>query len=255
MEPSSFLPIISGFLGGAASVGLFKGPIQTVEDWWYINYGYLMSEKAEMIRIKQSVNTELFKNSMLEEASKISPKDLKEPQLKILGPALEASKYYIEEKELRDMFAKIIASSMDAEKDQVIHTSFVEIIKQLDSLDAIILKDFSNGRSFNLGTIRQNTDRGYWNIISEFYLSDAVTKFSIWEISKSISNLKRLGLVETQELLFTDGGNHYDSFKNHPKIKKFITNISGEPNAIYETIISRMDVTPYGNAFLLSCVN
>jgi len=33
MDPSSFFPILSGMLGGAASAGVFKGPIQTVEDW------------------------------------------------------------------------------------------------------------------------------------------------------------------------------------------------------------------------------
>ncbi len=40
-----FLPVISGFLGGATSAGLFAGPIQTLQDWWYVNYGHNISDQ------------------------------------------------------------------------------------------------------------------------------------------------------------------------------------------------------------------
>ncbi len=61
--------------------------------------------------------------------------------MSIVGPALEASRYYIEEEELRKMFAKLIASSMNKNKSEIsiTHPSFVEIIKQLTPLDAQIL--------------------------------------------------------------------------------------------------------------------
>ena len=50
-----------------------------------------------MLRAKQHANIEAYKNQLLKEASSINPENLKEPELKILGPALEASKYYIDE--------------------------------------------------------------------------------------------------------------------------------------------------------------
>ncbi|WP_415843021.1 Abi-alpha family protein [Staphylococcus aureus] len=42
----------------------------------------------------------------------------------LLGPALEASKFYISEKTLSNMFAKLIASSMDAQK-KLINPPFI----------------------------------------------------------------------------------------------------------------------------------
>ena len=134
-----FYPIISGALGGAASSGLFKGPIQTLQDWWYVNYGYNISTQAALLKGKQDAAVEQLKNDILKEAASIPPENVQQPNLKILGPSLEASRYYIEEEELRKMFAKIIASSLDNRKNNTIHTSFVEIIKQLDTLDSRIL--------------------------------------------------------------------------------------------------------------------
>ena len=90
-----FFPIISGALGGAASSGLFKGPIQTLQDWWYVNYGYNISTQAALLKGKQEAAVEQLKNDILKEAVNIPPENVQQPNLKILGPSLEASRYYI----------------------------------------------------------------------------------------------------------------------------------------------------------------
>ena len=143
MDPNQFqdfLPLVTGFLGGATSAGVFAGPIQTLQDWWYINYGHNASNRAALLRAKNEIDVENLRNSTLQQVATIPPENVQEPPLKILGPALEASKYYIEEEELRSMFAKILASSFDDRKNSIIHPSFVEIIKQLDVTDARILQ-------------------------------------------------------------------------------------------------------------------
>ena len=65
---------------------------------------------------KNEIDVENLRNSTLQEVATIPPENIQEPPLKILGPALEASKYYIEEEELRSMFAKILSSSFDNRK-------------------------------------------------------------------------------------------------------------------------------------------
>ena len=92
---------------------MFAGPIQTLQDWWYINYGHNVSNQAALLRAKNEIDVENLRNSTLQEVATIPPENIQEPPLKILGPALEASKYYIEEEELRSMFAKILSSSFD----------------------------------------------------------------------------------------------------------------------------------------------
>lgn len=113
-----FLPLVTGFLGGATSAGLFSGPVQTLQDWWYVNFGHTISTQAALLKATREANVEKLKNDILQEVASIPPENVQEPSIKILGPALEASKYYIEEKELRKMFAKIIANSLDSQKDR-----------------------------------------------------------------------------------------------------------------------------------------
>ncbi|MBT2721454.1 DUF4393 domain-containing protein [Bacillus sp. ISL-46] len=67
-----------------------------------------------------------------------------EPPLSIVGPALEASKFYIEEEELRSMFAKVVAASMDNRQASYVHPAFIEIIKQLSPVDALVISSFSD---------------------------------------------------------------------------------------------------------------
>ncbi|MBO0451949.1 MULTISPECIES: DUF4393 domain-containing protein [Enterococcus] len=214
MDPSSFFPIISGMLGGAASAGLFKGPIQTVEDWWYINFGHTSSEKAEMLRAKQNANIDAYKTSLLEEASKIDPANLKEPELKILGPALEASKYYIEDEPLRIMFAKLIASSMDSSKEDIVHSSYVEIIKQLTPLDAEnLLSIHTTENEALICSLKKNYSTGGYDVVfSNLFLGNEKS-IPQSRISPSLDNLSRLGLCEItyQELKIKEG--IYDIFK------------------------------------------
>lgn len=278
MDPSSFLPIISGFLGGAASAGVFKGPIQTVEDWWYISFGQQMNEQAEKLRVKQQIDIDLFKNDLLQEASKINPNNVQEPQLKILGPSLEASKYYIEEEALRSMFAKLIASSMDSSKESIVHSSFVEIIKQLTPLDAEnLLSIYKMGSRNTVCKLRINySTGGFETRYKNIYIGNP-NVIDQSAIGPSLDNLVRLGLVVItydeysikeaaydsfykiseytileEELLSKN--KHYDNLKlmseNNPEIDiSKIPTLSGP-----EMIKGLIDITPFGKNFCATCL-
>ncbi|MFR2056945.1 MAG: hypothetical protein ACLS3S_04365 [Streptococcus salivarius] len=90
MDPNQFqdfLPLVTGFLGGATSAGVFAGPIQTLQDWWYINYGHNVSNQAALLRAKNEIDVENLRNSTLQEVATIPPENIQEPPLKILGPA------------------------------------------------------------------------------------------------------------------------------------------------------------------------
>ena len=81
MDTNDFYPIIAGALSGAASAGVFKGPIQTLEDWWYIHFGHKVSEKADLLRAQQQINIEKLKNETLSETTKIDPQNVQNPKL------------------------------------------------------------------------------------------------------------------------------------------------------------------------------
>lgn len=221
MAIESFLPLITGALGGAVSAGVFKGPVQSLEDWWYINYGKDLSEQAALIRTKQEINVERLKNSTLANVSEIKPEDIQEPKIKILGPALEASRYYIEEDDIRDMFAKLISSSMDKSKNSINHPAFVEILKQMTSLDAEnIFCIFNNDDKRSMIINLKNTfNDGSFSILVKNIFLDNPNQKNQDLLGASLVNLERLGLVKSTFDRHNSPIESYDSFKNSDLFK------------------------------------
>ena len=75
---------------------------QTLQDVWELIFGGL-SVYVEKKRIARQNSIDSFKKSLIKNITSIPEDNLQEPPLSIIGPALEASKYYFEEPELREM--------------------------------------------------------------------------------------------------------------------------------------------------------
>ncbi|MDG6151826.1 DUF4393 domain-containing protein [Lactococcus formosensis] len=191
-----FLPLIGGAIGGATSAGALKGPIKTLEELWYINFGYSTSVEADKLRKLQQQHVESYAQDIADEISKISPDNICEPSLNIIGPTLEASKFYIGDEEIRSMFAKLLASSMDQSKSNNAHSSFVEIIKQMSPLDAENLSIMNTVNSAPISQIRtKSISAGGDRIIVNNFFLDNPNAINYNEISASLENLQRLGLI------------------------------------------------------------
>ena len=255
MDPNQFqdfLPLVTGFLGGATSAGVFAGPIQTLQDWWYINYGHNVSNQAALLRAKNEINVENLRNSTLQEVATIPPENIQEPPLKILGPALEASKYYIEEEELRSMFAKILSSSFDNRKNSVIHPSFVEIIKQLDVTDARILqslKEQNHAIDSPIPCMKAvvNSDNGTKTIFPIIYFIDGFE--GINQLAPSLTNLERLGLLKIKSGTYSVDDSDYDFIRNNSLVQYVLEN---HPEISIEKMC--FSITPLGKNFLEVCL-
>lgn len=255
MDPNQFkdfLPLVTGFLGGATSAGVFAGPIQTLQDWWYINYGHDVSKQAALLRAKNEIDVENLRNSTLQQVATIPPENVQEPPLKILGPALEASKYYIEEEELRSMFAKILSSSFDDRKNSIIHPSFVEIIKQLDVTDARILQflkeqNHATGSPIPIMKAVINSDSGSKIIFPIIYFIDGSE--GINDLPPSLTNLERLGLLKIEDDRYSANDSMYDFIRNNFIVQYVLENY---PEISLEKMC--FSITPLGKNFLEICL-
>ena len=65
--------------------------------------------------IKREAYLADFKKKIAEKVAGIPEEKLNEPKIRIVGPAIEASKFYIEEAEFRELFAELVASACDAD--------------------------------------------------------------------------------------------------------------------------------------------
>lgn len=122
---------LASFVAGKGA----KAQLQTVDDLWYLVFNPI-TQMADKKRVENEYNINQYRNTLGSMLLNIPEENLQEPPLSIVGPALDASKYYIEEEKLRNMFAKVISSSMDNRISDMVHHSFVEIIKQLSPRDA-----------------------------------------------------------------------------------------------------------------------
>lgn len=204
-------PIVSGALSGLAAVGALKGPIESLTQIWTLTLGRFSDEAYQKYKIKQAANLEKYANEVKSGIEKIPEENIQEPKMSVIGPALEASKFYIEEDEIRGMFAKLIASSMDNSKSHDIHPSFSEMIKQLSPLDAQNLYSLYHYQDETISKIIINFEHnGYHESYSHIYLANPDCKINEL-IAPSIENLIRLKLVDITYSEYKTAENAYDA--------------------------------------------
>lgn len=109
----------------------------TLADIWYLVFGGI-SQATDKRKLKYSYALKEFEKELKEKISKIPEDKLVEPDIQIVAPTLEASKYCIEKEELRKLFSKCIASSMNIDLYNNFHPSFPNILKHFSTFDAKI---------------------------------------------------------------------------------------------------------------------
>lgn len=231
-----------------------KTPLQTLDDLWYLAFGKI-SHLADLKRAKYEVATTQYKNSVAQKIIEIDDDNLQEPPMSVVGPALEASRFYIEEQELREMFANVIAASMDKSKSNDVHHSFVEIIKQLSPDDAQNIKLFKERDNHPTVKInlRYTEKSGYLTLKTNIFAGlypDIVTGD---ENSASITNLIRLGLLSiSYDENYTDKSN-YDIYKNSSYYNAQMSIKEPEPTRV-EITEGIIRLTPLGKSFIEVCL-
>lgn len=223
----------------AAAVSKAQGPAQALDDIMTIVGFEKLHAVAEKKRAKRELDVQLYKESIAQRIAKIPEKDLQDPQMSIVGPALEASKFYIEENELREMFSKLIASSMNKQDNEIIHSSYVEIIKQLSPLDAQNLYYLNKGPN-EVANIRLTFENGsFVTVIQNLYLGNPTNQDNNL-ISPSLINLQRLGLITIIYGTYSFDDSAYDSLRNSKEYLQYeglIKDIQISKNAIKNQII------------------
>ena len=189
----------------------------------------------------------------LEEKEKSIPADKKiEPDFHAVSMALDNSKFCITNDELRKMFVNLIGNTMNTDKKDIAHPAFSEIIKQMTTLDALILETFRNMCEQPIIKVIVQLDEEKFRQISNriFFPQSQNTKFYAEnnihpeKLSISISNCERLGLLDiTYEHRLADDNLYSDYDKAIKGMKK---EVSLEKGIVY--------LTEVGRAFIKACM-
>ena len=84
-------------------------------------------------------NTAKLQQKVAENLANVPKENIVEPPSHVAVPVIIANSYN-ENEELRDLYVKLLAKSMDKRTQNQVHPSFVEIIKQLSPEEALLLK-------------------------------------------------------------------------------------------------------------------
>ena len=181
------------------------------------------------------------------------------PENYVAVPALQQIAYCFDSDELRDMYANLLANSMNKVVKNGVHPGFVEIIKQLSPDEAKILKYLAQNKVVPTITVRYNNEKG------EGF--EAIKNFSnVGELSNCdfpmnadeyFDNLIRLGLLRASTLSSLSKKSLYEPLKQHPFIQSY-TNSNIEGSGSYNKVhLSEgyMELTAFGESFCNICLS
>ena len=147
---------------------------------------------------------------LLGEKLKHIPEDkIVEPEPYVAVPAIQQLSYSLDSDELRELYANLLASSMNADKKSDVHPAFVDIIKQLTPSEAKLLS-LIYACPYNSVLLKNDGLHTIDNIQGGSYtVGSAIEDASVALLDRQtlnvcLDNLVRLGLLTVQELISSE---------------------------------------------------
>ncbi|MDR3085372.1 MAG: DUF4393 domain-containing protein [Christensenellaceae bacterium] len=198
--------------------------------------------------------------ALLEEKAKAIPEEKIAPIEAYVGvPALQALSYSMDADELRELFANLLASAMNADKKDAVHPAFVEIIKQLSPLDAENMALFKAARQYPIAnyalSVATKFGSGTSTVERNVFLANPNTA-NLPAAAASITNLHRLGMVEIdfQRHVLTpsayDDFQSTESYKNQTLLLSLIRTLQKRLPDGEEVSFSMQELSSYAAALL-----
>ncbi|MEM6822707.1 MAG: DUF4393 domain-containing protein [Verrucomicrobiota bacterium] len=183
--------------------------------------------------------------------------DIQPPKPSIGVPTVDALRYTGEEIDLAEMYANLLANSMDRATAYEAHPGFVDIIKNMSSDEAKVMSFLSRNLYYPLINIKAvNQENRSFRIIHR-YVSllgiDAGCDHPTLA-SNYIDNLSRLGIVNVSTTTKMHENKNYSRIKENKQIKSFIDSINQVEKQNVNFDEMRLEVTDLGRQFISVCI-
>lgn len=196
-------------------------------------------------------------HQMLEEKIRaIPPENIVPPAARIAIPALQNASI-TEEHDIRELYANLLASSMNKVVKDGVHPAYVEIIKQLSPDEAKILYYLKNNPIVPIINLRaENKEHGGVTVVSNFTnIGSRIGCENPNRMDEYLDNIERLGLVKNMgELASLTDKTLYKPLEEDPYILWQMNEIK-ENTELYVPKIKQgyVELTNFGKAFCQLC--
>lgn len=235
----------------------FGAVSNTLTSIWGLTFGWI-DHFNEKKKIEKKHNLKQYKKLVEKEISNIEEGKLQEPKMSILGPAVQSSEFFFEEKHYREMFSKIIAGSFNSEYNDVIHPSFAKIITELSKNDAKVLKYLCGLRDNSESLKARRLEILFFGDLPKdsLYPNSIVTRKKYADLNPldtnlSLSNLERLNLITVSQSVYPGEIFNDDKFGNAPLIKELKEKY---PLIRYKIHPIQVNLTTLGKSFAKVCL-
>lgn len=192
-----------------------------------------------------------------EKLKNIPSENITTPEPQVAGPTVEALRYTGHDENLRELFANLLATAMDKGTLHKAHPGYVDIIKNITSDEASILKAFLDKQIFpviHISVEAKENPKGKTLIFSKYSHLNKVTNITRQDLLPSyLDNLCRLGILESPQYLSLTAPDTYEPIEQDEvwtKAKE--TADSTNQNLSFERGIIRL--TDYGKNFVENVV-
>lgn len=200
---------------------------------------------------------DFLENKVTEKLERIPEDRIITPPPNVAGPAIEALKFTGHDETLQDMFANLIANSLDSKTVVEAHPSFVDIIKNLSPDEGLILKVFASAQQFPVIDVKLKNKKEHGYSV----LHRSVTKLGLVANCKHqqltenyLDNLCRLGILEIPSGIHLTAKNAYDALINDPTIKQLQAQFEDSEHHTIDFDKKLIRVTGIGRQFINACV-
>ena len=212
--------------------------------------------------LQKEYNIAETKKLLEEKLQNTPPESIEPPEPHIAVPAIQYISYCMDNDELRNMYANLLANSMKKVVKNGVHPGFVEIIKQLSPDEAKILQYMSfENRVPTIGLSYEFESGSESIFVNEF---SNVPELTMCEnqinCEKYFDNLERLGLISRSVDRWISNESVYEPLKNHNFIKnkysimeKTSKNMKEFKRISYKK--GFCDLTSFGKAFCSICLD
>lgn len=182
-------------------------------DKWILNKEYAVDETKKLLAQK---------------LENVNPDKIVEPEPYVAVPAIQALSYSMNNKELRDLYATLLAKAMNSDTKDLVHPSFVEVIKQMSPIDAAIFKIITESDDTPLIDLWIQTNS--YDQYNSYNIS-WITSYNYLEVRLSLDNLSRLGLIEIPSNMHYTDDTIYNIIREteyYKEIKKQLQSMHGK---------------------------